>query len=173
MKISYSMCKFSTYLIFSLVSIIIVFYMFTLNINVIRQKSINNEHYFYEKINLNSNKIDENNRDFIEGFIDINSSSKASSDDNIYNLIKRKLKALQEEIGGVNGSKQVKDLLINTKKISDLECAKCMLNMVQDNKGIKSIDIENILSNEDNENCVKCKKYTELSSTIKTLIDGL
>jgi hypothetical protein len=50
------MCKFSTYLIFSLVSIIIVFYMFTLNINVIRQKSINNEHYFYEKINLNSNR---------------------------------------------------------------------------------------------------------------------
>ena len=134
--------------------------MFTLNVNLIREKSKNNEHYFYEKINLNSNKIDNNNKDFIEGFIDINSSSKdtGNDDDNIYNLIKRKLKSLQEEIGGTTGSKQIKDLLVNTKKISDLECAKCMINMVQDNKGVKSIDIENILSNEDNENCVKCKK---------------
>ena len=172
MKITYSMCKFSTYLIFSLVSILIVFYMFTLNVNLIREKSINNENYFYEKININSNKID-NNKDFIEGFIDINSSSKDTENDDIYNLIKRKLKSLQEEIGGTTGSKQIKELLINTKKISDLECAKCMINMVQDNKGVKSIDIENILSNEDNENCVKCKKYTELSSTIKNMIDGL
>lgn len=176
MKISYSMCKFSTYLIFSFVSILVVFYMFTLNVNLIKQKTINNEHYFYEKINLNSNKIDDNNREFIEGFIGTNSSSNSdvnNDSDDIYNLIKRKLKSLQEEIGGSTGSKQIKNLLINTKKISDLECAKCMINMVQDNKGVKSIDIENILSNEDNENCVKCKKYTELSSTIKNMIDGL
>jgi hypothetical protein len=147
--------------------------MFTLNVNLIKQKTINNEHYFYEKINLNSNKIDDNNRDFIEGFIGTNSSSKDTENDDIYNLIKRKLKSLQEEIGGTTGSKQIKDLLVNTKKISDLECAKCMINMVQDNKGVKSIDIENILSNEDNENCIKCKKYPELSSTIKNMIDGL
>lgn len=167
MKLSYSMCKFSIYLIFSLTSFLIILYMFTLKADVIKRKSINNEHFFYEKINSNSNK------ELFEGFADMNNSSRVSGKDDIYNLIKRKLKSLEEEIGGTKGSKQVKDLLINTKKISDLECAKCMINMVQDNKGVKSIDIENILSDENNENCNKCKKYTELSSTIKSLIDGL
>ena len=80
--------------------------MFTLNVNLIKQKTINNEHYFYEKINLNSNKIDDNNREFIEGFIGTNSSSNSdvnNDSDDIYNLIKRKLKSLQEEIGGSTG----------------------------------------------------------------------
>ena len=41
-----------------------------------------------------------------------------------------------------------------------------------DNIKFKTIDIDNLLFNEDDENCIKCKKYTELS-TIQNMIDNL
>ena len=34
-------------------------------------------------------------------------------------------------------------------------------------------DLENILDDESDENCIKCKKYTELSTSIKSIIDNL
>ena len=58
-------------------------------------------------------------------------------------------------------------------KICDLECAKCMVTMIDEHKSLKTIDLENILEDETNENCIKCKKYTELSSSIKSIIDNL
>ena len=61
----------------------------------------------------------------------------------------------------------------NTKKILNLECAKCMINMIDDNTKSKTIDIDNLIDNENNVNCNKCKKFTELSDTITSLIDNL
>ena len=72
-----------------------------------------------------------------------------------------------------NIKSETKKILLNTKKICDLECAKCMMTMLSDNKSLKTIDLENILDDETDENCIKCKKYTELSTSIKSIIDNL
>ena len=48
-----------------------------------------------------------------------------------------------------------------------------MMNMLDDNKGAKSIDLENLIESDNTENCVKCRKYTELSNTINSMIDNL
>ena len=48
-----------------------------------------------------------------------------------------------------------------------------MMNMIEDNKGIKSVDFDKILDDESNDNCIKCRKYTELSDSIKSMIDNL
>jgi hypothetical protein len=45
--------------------------------------------------------------------------------------------------------------------------------MISDKKSLKTVDLENILDDETDENCIKCKKYTELSSSIKSIIDNL
>ena len=48
-----------------------------------------------------------------------------------------------------------------------------MMNMLDDNKGAKSINVESLIEDENNDNCVKCKKYTELSDTINSMINNL
>jgi hypothetical protein len=88
-------------------------------------------------------------------------------------LMERKLNGIMEELGGKTGKGEVKQVLLNTKKICDLESSKCMMNLIEDNKGIKSIDLEQLLDDDDNVNCIKCKKYTELSNSIKNMIDNL
>ena len=45
--------------------------------------------------------------------------------------------------------------------------------MLEDTKSGKTINVEDLLDDENNDNCIKCKKYTELSSTIQSLIDNL
>ena len=49
----------------------------------------------------------------------------------------------------------------------------CMMKMIDNSKSLKTIDVDNLLFNEDDENCIKCKKYTELSNTIQNMIDNL
>ena len=90
-----------------------------------------------------------------------------------FKIIENKLKGLVQELGGSEGKSETKKILVNTKKICDLECAKCMMTMMSEKKSMKTIDLENILADETNENCMKCKKYTELSSSIKSIIDNL
>ena len=68
---------------------------------------------------------------------------------------------------------EVKEILKNSKKICNLECAKCMMNMIDENKGMKSIDFDNLFDNENEENCIKCKRYTELSNSLQSMIDNL
>ena len=124
--------------------------------------------------NLNSNKENINtiNKEMAtkEGFTSDNNTIK---NDDIFKVIENKLKGLVEELGGNEGKTETKKILVNTKKICDLECAKCMMTMISDKKSVKTIDLENILEDETNENCIKCKKYTELSSSIKSIIDNL
>lgn len=130
---------------------------------------------FRSLTNLNSNKENFNNKEKFkgkEGFTN-DTNANATKNDDIFKVIENKLKGLVEELGGQEGKSETKKILVNTKKICDLECAKCMMTMISDKKSVKTIDLENILEDETNENCIKCKKYTELSSSIKSIIDNL
>ena len=48
-----------------------------------------------------------------------------------------------------------------------------MMNILNDNKGAKSINVESLIEDDNNDNCIKCKKYTELSDRINSMIDNL
>jgi ribosomal protein L44E len=112
------------------------------------------------------------NSKVVEGFGQKN-EKLFKKDDDIFALIDRKLKGLTEELGGDKGKKEVKKILENTKKISDLECAKCMMNMIEENKGLKSVDLDRLAEDDSSEYCLKCKNYTALSGSIKSMIDNL
>ena len=122
----------------------------------------------------NHNNININGR---EGFtlregLSIKNSSKVDND-NVFKIIDNKLKGLLEELGGDEGKNETKKILTNTKKICDLECAKCMMTMINDKKSLKTIDLENIMNDETDDNCIRCKKYTELSTSIQSIVNNL
>ncbi len=118
-------------------------------------------------VNSNNTKISVK-----EGFTN-DDNANATKNDDVFKIIENKLKGLVQELGGNEGKSETKKILVNTKKICDLECAKCMMTMMSEKKSMKTIDLENILDDETDENCIKCKKYTELSSSIKSIIDNL
>ena len=138
----------------------VIIYTLNYKANLIQQIS------FREKTNQNSNKL-------IEGFSFQQKNEKDFKEDNVLILIERKLRGLKQELGGPKGTKEIKKILENTKSISDLECAKCMMSMIDENKNIKSLDIDKLASDEDSELCIKCKNYTALSSSIKNIIDSI
>jgi len=108
---------------------------------------------------------------FKEGLNESNYNKKASDD--IFRMIDNKLKGLSLELGGAEGKVETKKILTNTKKICDLECAKCMMIMLNDKKSINSIDIEGVLDDETDEICIRCKKYSALSTSITSIINNL
>ena len=108
---------------------------------------------------------------FKEGLNESNYNKKASDD--IFRMIDNKLKGLSLELGGAEGKVETKKILTNTKKICDLECAKCMMIMLNNKKSINSIDIEGVLDDETDENCIRCKKYSALSTSITSIINNL
>jgi len=148
------------YAVLAVLFIVIIFSCFNFQQRVVQNLS------FREVTNINSNK---------EGFTSNSrlKENKYKTDDDLLKMIENKLRGLTEELGGTEGKKEVKSLLTSTKKIVNLECAKCMMNMLDDNKGAKSINIENLIEDNNSDNCIKCKKYTELSSTINSMIDNL
>ena len=106
-----------------------------------------------------------------EGFKESDFNKKES--DSIFRMIDNKLKGLSLELGGIEGKAETKKILTSTKKICDLECAKCMMTMLNEKKSINSINIEGVLDDETDENCIKCKKYTALSTSITNIINNL
>tara|TARA_B100000482_G_C12505013_1_gene258124 strand:+ start:295 stop:774 length:480 start_codon:yes stop_codon:yes gene_type:complete len=147
------------YVFLAILFIIIIFSCFNFQQRIVKNLS------FRENINLNSNK---------EGFTNSKlKENKYNKDENLLKMIENKLRGLTEEIGGSQGKKEVKNLLTNTKKIINLECAKCMMDMIDENKGNRTIDVEKLIEDDNNDNCSKCKKYTELSNTISSMIDNL
>ena len=120
-----------------------------------------------------------NSSNIKEGFIfnktddSVTKNASKVETENLFKIIDNKLKGLMLEMGGVEGNAETKKLLTSTKKICDLECAKCMMTMISEQKSLKTIDLENIMDDETNENCLKCKKYTELSKSIASIIDNL
>ena len=160
MKLTMEMYKNIAYTVLGVLFVIIIFSCFNYQKRVVQNLS------FRKVTNLNSNK---------EGFTN-NRKLKENTyktDNNLLKMIENKLRGLTEELGGNEGKKEVKDLLTSTKKIVNLECAKCMMNMLDDNKGAKSINVESLIEEQNTDNCIKCKKYTELSDTINSMINNL
>ena len=161
MKFSFKFYKNSAYILLGILLLIFLLVTFTSKSHIV--KNLN----FREKTNINSNTIKEsftNNNKY---------GSKLKKEDNIMTLIDRKLKGLTEEMGGIDGKKEVKQILKNSQKIVNMECAKCMMNMIDENKGMKSIDFDKLFQDESNEDCIKCKKYTELSTSLQNMINNL
>jgi len=132
--------------------------------------SINNKNNSI--INKNVEKVIQENYDNLnskEGY----TNNKKTSENDISNIIENKLKALTQELGSSTGLKESKETLKKTKKICDMESAKCMMNMLNENKGLKSINLDSVADDDSSDNCIKCKKYTELSKSIQNMIDSL
>jgi len=133
---------------------------------------------FRSLTNKNSNasiKENYNNMNVKEGFKEGLSESNYNKNetDSIFKMIDNKLRGLTLELGGNEGRSETKKILTSTKKICDMECAKCMMAMLNDKKSINSINIEGILDDETDENCIKCKKYSALSTSITSIINNL
>ena len=119
MKFTMEMYKNIAYVILAVLFIVIIFSCFNFQQRVVQNLS------FREETNLNSNKEGfTNNRKLKE--------NKYNKDDDLFKMIENKLRGLTEEIGGSEGKKEVKNILTNTKKIVNLECAKCMMNMIDE-----------------------------------------
>jgi len=161
-----------TFITYGLLTLLIIF-IYSISF---KYKFKTAQHLSFRTItNVNSNKENFNNKEdskVTEGFSSTTNDNTMKNDD-IFKIIENKLKGLVQELGGNEGKSETKKILVNTKKICDLECAKCMMTMMSEKKSMKTIDLENILADETDENCMKCKKYTELSSSIKSIIDNL
>jgi len=160
-----------TFIGYALLSILIIF-IFSLSFKY-KFKTAQN-FSFRSLTNQNSNATNVK-----EGFSFNNTESKVTNNaskvetESLFKIIDNKLKGLMQELGGEEGNADTKKLLTSTKKICDLECAKCMTSMISEQKSLKTIDLENIMNDETNENCLKCRKYTELSKSIESIINNL
>ena len=161
-----------TFITYGLLTLLIIF-IYSISF---KYKFKTAQHLSFRTItNVNSNKENFNTKEdskVTEGFSSTTNDNTMKNDD-IFKIIENKLKGLVQELGGNEGKSETKKILVNTKKICDLECAKCMMTMMSEKKSMKTIDLENILADETDENCMKCKKYTELSTSIKSIIDNL
>lgn len=170
MKFDYKTLQNYSYLLLIALFLFVIIYCMSFKNAVIKRLD------FRENTNLNSNlnyNSSLKNPGIVEGFSLGSSSKKLDKEDDIFVLIDRKLKGLTEELGGSKGTKEVKKILEKTKKISDLECAKCMMMMIEDNKGVKALDLDALVNDDSSDMCIKCKNYTALSTSIKSMIDNL
>ena len=170
MKFDYKTLQNYSYLLLIALFLFVIIYCMSFKNAVIKRLD------FRETTNLNSNlnyNSSLKNPGIVEGFSLGSSSKKLDKEDDIFVLIDRKLKGLTEELGGSKGTKEVKKILEKTKKISDLECAKCMMMMIEDNKGVKALDLDALVNDDSSDMCIKCKNYTALSTSIKSMIDNL
>jgi len=167
MNFDYKTLQNYSYLLLIALFIFVIIYCMSFKNAVINRLS------FRENTNLNSNGS-LNNSGIVEGFsLGFKNEKKLDKEDDIFILIDRKLKGLTEELGGTKGTKEVKKILEKTKKISDLECAKCMMMMIENNKGVKALDLDSLVNDDSSDMCLKCKNYTSLSTSIKSMIDNL
>jgi hypothetical protein len=162
--------SFITYLLLTILIVVIFSLSFKYKFKSAQKLS------FRSLTNKNSNaSIKENYDNMKEGFKEgLNESNYNKNEtDSIFKMIDNKLRGLTLELGGSEGRNETKKILTSTKKICDMECAKCMMAMLNDKKSINSINIEGILDDETDENCIKCKKYTALSTSITSIINNL
>ena len=166
MKLNYNFLKYFTYIILFILAIFIICYSFSFKQSLVKTFNLNKKKFSYSSTPI-----------YREGFEILknkdNNNSNTINSNNIGELMFNKVKGLVEEIGGKEGKQETITILKNTKKVCNLECAKCMMKMIDNSKSLKTIDVDNLLFNEDDENCIKCKKYTELSNTIQNMIDNL
>ena len=166
--------SFITYLFLSILIIVIFTLSFKYKFKSAQKLS------FRSLTNKNSNASIKENYENIkkglkEGFKEglTESNYNKNETDSIFKMIDNKLRGLTLELGGNEGKSETKKILTSTKKICDMECAKCMMAMLNDKKSINTINFEGILDDETDENCIKCKKYTALSTSITNIINNL
>ena len=162
--------SFITYLLLTILIVVIFSLSFKYKFKSAQKLS------FRSLTNKNSNaSIKENYNNMKEGFKEGLSESNYNKNetDSIFKMIDNKLRGLTLELGGNEGRNETKKILTSTKKICDMECAKCMMAMLNDKKSINTINFEGILDDETDENCIKCKKYSELSASITSIINNL
>lgn len=121
---------------------------------------------FNKHVNINSNAK-------IENFVGKEGYAPNNENKTLFKTIENKLNGLTSELGGPEGKNEIKKILRDTKKISNLECAKCLIEMLDENKSEKTINLDRMLEDDLNENCVKCKRYTELSNSLQAVLDNL
>ena len=164
--------SFITYLLLTILIVVIFSLSFKYKFKSAQKLS------FRSLTNKNSNasiKENYNNMNIKEGFKEglTESNYNKNETDSIFKMIDNKLRGLTLELGGNEGRNETKKILTSTKKICDMECAKCMMAMLNDKKSINTINFEGILDDETDENCIKCKKYSELSTSITSIINNL
>lgn len=173
MKFDYKTLQNYSYILLITLFIFVIIYCMNFKNSIITRLN------FREHTNINSNNSSNLNNSslvnpsLVEGFSLGLSSKKLEKEDDIFVLIDRKLKGLIEELGGSKGTKEVKKILEKTKKISDLESAKCLMKMIEDNKSVKALDLDALVNDDSSESGLKCKNYTALSTSIKSMIDNL
>lgn len=160
-----------SFITYALLSLLIIF-IFTLSFKYKFKTAQNLSFRSLTNQNSNTSTIKEG-FSFNNGESSVTKNSSKIETDSLFRIIDNKLKGLVQEMGGSDGNVETKKLLTSTKKICDLECAKCMMTMINEQKSLKTIDLENIMEDETNDNCLKCKKYTELSKSIGNIIDSL
>ena len=165
MKFSNSKMEYIAYGTLGLLIFFVILCSLKFKANIIQDLS------FREKIYQNSNSNYNSNSNLVEGF----SFSKSNNDngDDIEKMILRKLNALGEELGGNSGKRQMRKILEKTKKLCDLESTKCMMMMLDENKGTNTLNIDKMILDDTSEACIKCKNYTSLSKSISSMIDSL
>lgn len=159
--------------ILGLLGIIILISSFNIKTNIM------NSVFGVKNINVMEDNY-ENNRQYAnvkEGFTGkegfIFNTDNTVKDDDIDVCITRKIKALKSELGDQQGIDNIKQIMTNAKKVCNYEASKCMMNLLSSNKSTTSINLENLLNDPDNNECKRCKDYTELSDKLKQLIDNL
>lgn len=167
MNYSFSFYKNGSFIVLGILMFFIILICMSSKNNILNKLNFNNEMQYRNKI------FKEGMQNRKEGFTSKYKASKLEKDNDIFSLIDRKLKGLTQELGGNEGKNEVKQIFKNCKKICNLECSKCMMNMIDDNKGIKAIEFDKLFDDDNDENCIKCKKYTELSNSLQTMIDNL
>ena len=160
-----------SFITYALLSLLIIF-IFTLSFKYKFKTAQNLSFRSLTNQNSNTSTIKEG-FSFNKSESSVTKNSSKIETDRLFRIIDNKLKGLVQEMGGSDGNVETKKLLTSTKKICDLECAKCMMTMINEQKSLKTIDLENIMEDETNDNCLKCKKYTELSKSIGNIIDSL
>ena len=160
-----------SFITYALLSILIIF-IFTLSFKYKFKTAQNLSFRSLTNKNSNANNLKEG-FSFNNTNNSVTKNSSKVETETLFKIIDNKLKGLMQELGGDDGNVETKKLLTSTKKICDLECAKCMVTMIDEHKSLKTIDLENIMEDETNENCLKCKKYTHLSKTIDSIITNL
>ena len=172
MQFSSTSFRNTCYGILGLLAIVIMVSTFSIKNNII------NSIFGVKNIKAYSNQQEYtpwNNREGFtvrEGY-SFNTDKDNDKEDSVTECIQRKLSALKTELGNSEGIDDIKKILKDSKQICDYEATKSMMNLISTNKTTKSVDLENILNDSDNKDCIRCKDYTELSDNLKKLIDSI
>ena len=162
MQFKNSQLQFICYTVLAFFALIIIINSFNIKNNIINT--------MYGRQNFNAYNKDDYQLNVREGF----TSSKSIKDDSIDECINRKINSTRDELGGDKGCKDVKKILEDVKKSCNLEGAKCMMNLLSSSKTSKTINLEKIINNDnDNDEINKYKQYTELSTSLQNIIDNI